>query len=69
MLPLMPDTCKCQYLFLCEYYQTHALVFCRSKTIHNDTITCCGDHIREKILTEVRNTKYFWILANEVAGV
>ena len=48
----------------------HALfVFCRSKTIQNDIIACCGDHIREKILTEVRKAKYFSILADEVADI
>ena len=44
-------------------------MFCRSKTIQNDIIACCGDHIREKILTEVRKAKYFSILADEVADV
>ena len=45
------------------------LVFCRSKTIQNDFIAYCGDHIHEKILTEVRKAKYFSILADEVADV
>ena len=44
-------------------------MFSRSKTLHNDNIVCCGDHIHEKFLTEVRKAKYFSILANEVADV
>lgn len=44
-------------------------MFHRSKTIQNDIITCCGDHLREKILSDVRQAKYFSVLADEVADV
>ena len=47
----------------------HTLVFSRSKTIQNDIIACCSDHIREKISTDVRKAKYFSILTDEVADV
>ena len=42
-------------------------LYCRSKTIQNDIIQCCGDHIREKVLSKVRKAKYYSILADEVA--
>ena len=45
------------------------LCFSRSKTIQNDIIACCGDHIHERILAEVRKAKYFSILADEVSDV
>ena len=41
------------------YSKINALfVFCTFKTIKNDIIACCGDHIRENILTEVRKAKH-----------
>ena len=68
-----PDTRKCLYFCVNIIKPTpfilQTLVFCRSKTIQNDIIACCGDHIREKILTEVRKAKYFSILADKVADV
>ena len=30
---------------------------------------CCGDHIREKVLSEVQKAKYYSILADEVADI
>ena len=64
----MQDTRKYQK-FLYGYHQSLnigfillTLVFCRSKTIQNDIIACCSDHIRE-LRFERR------ILADEVADV
>ena len=37
----------------------------RSKTIQNQLISCCGDHIRNVIIKELREAKYFSILADE----
>ena len=45
------------------------MIYCRSKTIQNDIILCCGDHIREKLLSEIQRAKYYSILADEVAGI
>ena len=45
------------------------MICSRSKTIQNDIILCCGDHIREKLLSEVQRAKYYNILADEVADI
>ena len=34
----------------------HFIYSSRSKTIQNDIIMSCGDHIREKVLSEVQKT-------------
>lgn len=44
------------------------MIYSTSKTIHNDIILCCGDHIRERVLSEVQRAKYS-ILADEVADI
>ena len=36
-----------------------------SKTIQNEVIKTCGDHILEKLLTEVRKAGYFSIIGDE----
>ena len=47
----------------------HFIYSSRSKTIQNDIIMYCGDHIREKVLSEVQKAKYYSILADEVADI
>ena len=39
----------------------------RLKTIQNDLILYCANHVRETILKDVIKAKYFLILADEVA--
>ena len=41
----------------------------RSKTIQNETIDCCGHHIRQIIINEVKETTYFSVLADEAQDV
>ena len=38
-----------------------------SKEIQNDLISCCGEVILEKIISEVKHSKYFSIIADEAA--
>ena len=40
-----------------------------SNTIQNDLIECIGGHIRDKILKEVKETKYYSVLCDEVVDV
>ena len=40
-----------------------------SKTIQNDLIECIGGHIRDKILKEVKEAKYYSVLCDEVVDV
>ena len=42
----------------------------RSKTVQNELIECCGDHILDNILAEIKEAEFFFsILADEAAGV
>ena len=41
----------------------------RSKTVQNELIECCGDHIQDNILAEIKEAEFFSILADEVADV
>ena len=40
-----------------------------SKTIQNDLIECIGGHIRDKILKEVKEAKYYSVLCDEVVDI
>ena len=40
-----------------------------SKTIQNDLIECIGSHIRDRILKEVKEAKYYSVLCDEVIDV
>ena len=40
-----------------------------SKTIQNDLIDCIGSHIRYNILKEIKESKYYSILCNEVVDI
>ena len=40
-----------------------------SKTTQNQLIECIGEHIRDKILSEVREAKWYTILCDEVTDV
>ena len=75
-LRLMPDTRKLLYCTVISMYNHFKAVWCdliiihsRSKTIQNDIILCCGDHIRERVLSEVQKSKYYTILADEVVDI
>ena len=40
-----------------------------SKTIQNDLIDCIGSHIRDNILKEIKESKYYSILCDEVVDI
>ena len=40
----------------------------RSKTIQNEIIDCCGDVITEQIVEEIKESKFFSIMADEAQG-
>ena len=41
----------------------------RSKTIQNELLGCCGEQILEHIINEVKEAKFFSVLADEVSDV
>lgn len=51
------------------FFKNVVKLFTLGQTIQNDIILCCGDHIREKMLSEVQRAKYYSILADEVADI
>ena len=40
-----------------------------SKTIQNDLIDCIGSHIRDNILKEIKEYKYYSILCDELVDI
>ena len=40
-----------------------------SKTTQNQLIECIGDHIRHKIIQEIKQAKYYSVLCDEVVDV
>ena len=40
-----------------------------SKTTQNELIECIGDHIRDSIIHEIKQAKYYSILSDEVVDV
>lgn len=41
----------------------------RSKTAQTEIIECCGEYIRNKLVTEIKSAKFFSILADEAQDV
>lgn len=41
----------------------------RSKTVQNEIIECCGEYIRNTLVTEIKSVKFFSILADEAQDV
>ena len=41
----------------------------RSKTVQNEIIECCGEHIRKRLVDEIKSAKFFSILADEAQDV
>jgi len=41
----------------------------RSKTIQNDLISCCGEIITDQILSDIKDAKFYSILADEVKKI
>ena len=61
---------ECGDTVLEEHFQTcakHATY--RSKTIQNELIDCCGDFVKDQIIKEIKDAKFFSILADEVADL
>ena len=56
------DTALAEHLRNCPQNATYI-----SKTTQNELITCCGDVILDKILSEVKNNTFFSILADEAS--
>ena len=61
---------KCGDTVLEEHFQTYAKHSAyRSKTIQNELIDCCGDFVKDQIIKEIKDAKFFSILADEVADL
>jgi Domain of unknown function (DUF4371)/hAT family C-terminal dimerisation region len=41
----------------------------KSNTIQNELIVCCGDYIRNTILSQVKSARYFSVMADEVTDI
>ena len=41
----------------------------RSKTTQNEIIQCCGEYIRDTIINEIKEAKFFSVLADEACDV